>query len=60
MGWHGECRRVWLDTASSVSGFEEWEIGADGLITGSLGHFDEVHYRRQLEHGSGAARRSST
>jgi hypothetical protein len=42
------------------SGFEEWEIGADGLIAGSLGHFDEADYRRQLEHGTGAARRSST
>ncbi len=30
------------------SGFEEWEIGADGLITCSLGHFDEADYRRQL------------
>ena len=31
------------------SGFEEWEIGADGLIAGSLGHFDEADYQRQLE-----------
>jgi uncharacterized protein (TIGR02246 family) len=38
------------------SGFEEWEIGADGLITSSLGHFDEADYQRQLEHGTGAAR----
>jgi uncharacterized protein (TIGR02246 family) len=30
------------------SGFERWEIGPDGLITGSLGHFDEADYRRQL------------
>jgi predicted ester cyclase len=42
------------------SGFEEWEIGADGLIADSLGHFDEADYRRQLEHGAGAAQRSST
>ena len=42
------------------SGFEEWDIGADGLIAGSLGHFDEVHYRRQLQHGAGADERSST
>lgn len=30
------------------SGFEAWEIGADGLIASSLGHFDETDYRRQL------------
>lgn len=30
------------------SGFEEWTIGADGLIARSLGHFDEVDYQRQL------------
>jgi uncharacterized protein (TIGR02246 family) len=35
------------------SGFEEWEMGADGLIAGSLGHFDEVDYQHQLEHGAG-------
>jgi predicted ester cyclase len=29
-------------------GSEECEIGADGLITGSFGHFDEADYRRQL------------
>jgi uncharacterized protein (TIGR02246 family) len=40
------------------SGFEEWEIGADGLIARSLGHFDEADYQRQLEHGAGAAQRS--
>jgi uncharacterized protein (TIGR02246 family) len=34
-----------------VSGFEEWVLGADGLIAASLGHFDEASYRRQLEHG---------
>ncbi len=33
------------------SGFEEWTIGADGLIAESLGHFDNVEYRRQLEQG---------
>jgi hypothetical protein len=32
-----------------ISGFEEWTIGADGLIAASLGHFDEVEYLRQLE-----------
>ena len=36
------------------SGFEEWEIGADGLIARSLGHFDEADYQRQLEYGTTA------
>jgi uncharacterized protein (TIGR02246 family) len=35
------------------SGFEEWQAGADGLIAASLGHFDEVDYQHQLEHGDG-------
>jgi uncharacterized protein (TIGR02246 family) len=35
------------------SGFEEWEIGADGLIAGSLGHFDEAEYQHQVEQGAG-------
>ena len=34
-----------------ISGFEEWRIGADGLIAESLGHFDAAEYRRQLEYG---------
>jgi predicted ester cyclase len=34
------------------SGFEEWKIGADGLIARSLGHFDEADYQRQLEYGT--------
>jgi predicted ester cyclase len=32
-----------------ISGFEEWSIGADGLIARSLGHFDTEDYQRQLE-----------
>jgi len=34
-----------------ISGFERWRIGSDGLIASSLGHFDVVEYRRQLEQG---------
>ena len=34
-----------------ISGFEEWTIGNDGLIAASQGHFDQVEYNRQLEHG---------
>ena len=32
-----------------ISGFELWQIGADGLIASSQGHFDDAEYRRQLE-----------
>jgi hypothetical protein len=34
-----------------ISGFEVWEIGADGLIAESQGSFDEASYQRQLQHG---------
>ena len=34
-----------------ISGFERWQIGADGLIASSQGHFDASEYQRQLEHG---------
>ena len=34
-----------------ISGFEVWQIGTDGLIASSQGHFDSSEYRRQLEHG---------
>jgi uncharacterized protein (TIGR02246 family) len=37
-----------------ISGFEQWRIGADGLISDSEGHFDSAEYRRQLEHGVAA------
>jgi predicted ester cyclase len=30
------------------SGFEEWEIGVDGLISSSLGHFDEADFHSQV------------
>ena len=32
-----------------ISGYELWEIGADGLIVDSQGHFDEAEYQRQLK-----------
>lgn len=32
-----------------VSGFEKWQLGPDGLIASSQGHFDAAEYRRQLE-----------
>jgi steroid delta-isomerase-like uncharacterized protein len=37
--------------AVRIRGYEEWEIGADGLIAESKGHFDEAEYQRQLKFG---------
>jgi predicted ester cyclase len=34
-----------------ISGFEQWKIGADGLIAESQGRFDAAEYQRQLECG---------
>jgi predicted ester cyclase len=34
-----------------ISGFEEWQIGADGLIAESRGHFDSAAYQDQIAHG---------
>jgi nuclear transport factor 2 (NTF2) superfamily protein len=35
-----------------IPGFEEWTIGADGLIAESRGHFDQAEYDRQLRDGA--------
>lgn len=35
-----------------LSGYEEWTVGADGLIAESNGHFDEAEYQRQLNSGA--------
>ena len=35
-----------------IRGFELWQIGKDGLIASSQGHFDSADYQRQL--GGGA------
>jgi len=32
-----------------VSGFEEWQLGEDGLVANSLGHFDAADYQRQVD-----------
>jgi uncharacterized protein (TIGR02246 family) len=37
--------------AVRISGYEEWRLGADGLIVESKGHLDEAEYRRQLTPG---------
>jgi predicted ester cyclase len=34
--------------AVRISGFETWQMGADGLIANSRGQFDSGDYRRQL------------
>lgn len=31
-----------------ISGYEEWTIGADGLVAKSLGHYDQADWDRQL------------
>jgi SnoaL-like polyketide cyclase len=31
-----------------ISGYEDWQIGSDGLIAESKGHFDPADYQRQL------------
>lgn len=38
--------------AARFSGYEEWTLGDDGLITRSLGNCDNEEYQRQLQHGS--------
>ena len=35
-------------TSVRISGYEEWTLGAVGLIAHSKGHFDEAEYARQL------------
>jgi len=37
--------------AVRIHGHEEWTLGSDGLISQSLGHFDEAEYQRQLKVG---------
>ena len=34
-----------------ISGYELWQIGDDGLIAESKGHFDAADYERQLKAG---------
>jgi steroid delta-isomerase-like uncharacterized protein len=36
-----------------ISGYEMWQLDADGLIAKSNGHFDAAEYERQLEQGFG-------
>ena len=34
-----------------IRGYEEWTMGADGLIAESKGHYDDAEYQRQLKFG---------
>jgi uncharacterized protein (TIGR02246 family) len=34
--------------AVRISGYEEWELDAEGLVAASLGHFDAADYQRQI------------
>ena len=34
-----------------ISGYEQWRMGDDGLISQSLGNYDAADYARQVEHG---------
>ena len=35
-----------------ISGYEEWTLSPDDLITESKGHFDEAEYQRQVTSGA--------
>ena len=60
-GGHAIFRWTWTGTNTGpggtgkfvrINGYEEWTIGADGLIAESRGHFDEAEYQRQLTSGA--------
>ena len=60
-GSHAIFRWIWTGTNTGpggtgksvrIKGYEEWTIGADGLIADSKGHYDEAEYRRQLQSGA--------
>lgn len=36
-----------------ISGFEEWTLGSEGLVSSSRGTFDAAEYERQVAHGVG-------
>ena len=39
-------------TTVRISGYEDWRIGAEGLVAESRGRFDEAEYQRQLRYGA--------
>jgi nuclear transport factor 2 (NTF2) superfamily protein len=38
--------------SARIKGFEDWTIGADGLIALSRGQYDQAEYERQLREGA--------
>ena len=64
-GSHVIFRWIWTGTNTGpggtgkpvrINGYEEWTIGADGLIAASKGHYDEAEYQRQLKSGAPSSR----
>lgn len=60
-GPHTIFRWIWTGTNTGpggtgkqvrIEGYEEWIIGADGLIATSNGRYDEAEYARQLQVGA--------
>jgi steroid delta-isomerase-like uncharacterized protein len=60
-GSHAVFRWIWTGTNTGpggtgksvrIKGYEEWTIGADGLIAESKGHYDAAEYQRQLQSGA--------
>lgn len=47
--WTFEGHHAQTRNPLKVTGWEEWNFGADGKVTGSLGWFDAEDYQRQVE-----------
>ena len=59
-GSHATFHWIWTGTntgpggtgkAVRITGYEEWTLGAQGLIAESKGHYDEEEYKRQVNSG---------
>lgn len=59
-GSHATFHWIWTGTntgpggtgkAVRIKGYEEWTLGAHGLIAESKGHYDEDEYHRQVQSG---------
>ena len=59
-GSHARFHWIWTGTntgpggtgkAVRIAGYEEWTLGAHGLIAESKGHYDENEYKRQVSSG---------
>jgi uncharacterized protein (TIGR02246 family) len=60
-GDHPVFRWIWTGTNTGpggtgkfvrITGYEEWTLDSNGLITKSDGHYDEAKYQRQLKVGA--------